>query len=91
MRINGTTIVALVLGLGIGWWAATSPASPVNPEPVPGRPVVSALVRLTRTAARLGLWFALAAEPPPEVRDERIVQHVYDAEGHQVVDHAEGW
>lgn len=91
MLIDRKTVIALVVGLGIGWWAATSPASPVNPEPVPGRPVLSAFVRLTKTAARLGLWFALAAERPPEQPRQQLVQHTFDADGHPVVDHGEGW
>lgn len=91
MTIQRSTVVALVVGMAVGYWAATSPASPVHPYPVPGRPVLSAFVRLTKAAARLGLWFALAAEPQPEAPDTRIVQRVYDDEGHPVVDHSEGW
>ena len=83
-------LVAIVLVcLAAGWWLGSSPASPINPQPQ--RPVLNALARLTRTAARLGLWMAFAAEPAPEQRDPRIVQHSYDAEGHRVVDHGEGW
>jgi alkanesulfonate monooxygenase SsuD/methylene tetrahydromethanopterin reductase-like flavin-dependent oxidoreductase (luciferase family) len=65
----------------------------VKPEPVPGRPVVSAFVRLARTAARIGLWVALAAEPPPAADDRQQIVRAprVDADGHRVVDHAEGW
>lgn len=82
-------IAAVLVALAAGWWLGSSPASPINPQPQ--RPVLHALARLTRTAARLGLWMAFAAEAPPEQRDPRIVQHAYDAEGHRVVDHGEGW
>ena len=91
MVIHRSTVVALVLGLLIGYWSATSPRSPIHPDPVPGRPIVSAFVRLTKVAARLGLWFALAAEPAPQAREPQLARSLYDAEGHPVVDHAEGW
>lgn len=91
MLIDRRAIVALVLGLLIGYWSATSPRSPIHPDPVPGRPIVSAFVRLTKVAARLGLWFALAAEPAPQAREPQLARSLYDAEGHPVVDHAEGW
>lgn len=82
-------IAVVLVALAAGWWLGSSPASPIAPQPQ--RPVLHALARLTRTAARLGLWMAFAAEAPPEQRDPRIVQHSYDAEGHRVVDHGEGW
>lgn len=93
MTIDRKTIVILVLATVLGWWLGSSPASPVNPHPVPDRPVLSALARLTRTAARLGLWFALAGEQPPEPVDrQQLVQSPrVDANGHRVIDHAEGW
>ena len=89
MLIDRKLIAAVFLALAVGWWLGSSPSSPINPTPQ--RPVLNALARLTRTAARLGLWMAFAAEPAPEQRDPRIVQHSYDAEGHRVVDHGEGW
>ena len=91
MKIERSTVVALVLGLLIGYWSATSPRSPIHPDPVPGRPIVSAFIRLTKVAARLGLWFALAAKPAPQAREPQLARSLYDAEGHPVVDHAEGW
>lgn len=89
MHIDRRLIAAVLVAIAAGWWLGSSPASPINPQPQ--RPVIHALARLTRTAARLGLWMAFAAEAPPEQRDPRIVQHSYDAEGHRVVDHGEGW
>lgn len=89
MLIDRRLIAVVLVALAAGWWLGSSPASPINPQPQ--RPVLHALARLTRTAARLGLWMAFAAEPPPEQRDPRIVQNTYDAEGHRVVDHGEGW
>lgn len=89
-------VVVIVLALALGWWLGSSPASPVNPHPVPDRPVLSALARITRTAARLGLWFALAGEPAPEPdpagnRQGIVHARLVDAEGHPVIDHREGW
>lgn len=91
MTLDRRTVWIVVVALVLGWWLGSSPASPVNPHPVPDRPILTALARLTRTAARLGLWLAVAAEPPPATGQERLVQHVYDADGHPIVDHGEGW
>ena len=89
MLIDRKLVAVVLVALAAGWWLGSSPSSPINPTPQ--RLVLNALARLTRTAARLGLWMAFAAEPAPEQRDPRIVQHSYDAEGHRVVDHGEGW
>ena len=89
MLIDRKLVAVVIVAIAAGWWLGSSPASPINPQPQ--RPVLNALARITRTAARLGLWMAFAAEAPPEQRDPRIVQHTYDAAGHRVVDHGEGW
>jgi alkanesulfonate monooxygenase SsuD/methylene tetrahydromethanopterin reductase-like flavin-dependent oxidoreductase (luciferase family) len=87
------TVVSIVAAIVVGWWLGSSPASPVNPHPVQDRPVLRAIGKLTRTAARLGLWFALAAEPPPHVEDRQQLVRAprVDDEGHRVIDHGEGW
>ena len=86
-------LVAIVLvALAAGWWLGSSPASPINPQPQ--RPVLNALARLTRTAARLGLWMAFAAEPAPQSSQnpQQLVRGpAVDAEGHRLVNHGEGW
>lgn len=106
MRIDRQTLIALVVALSLGWWFGHSPASPVGPPATPDRPVLKAFARLTRTAARLGLWFALAGESGPDCPqsprrpqsaqgDERQMVRsrapVIGADGLQEIDHAEGW
>ena len=93
MKIDRPVLVALVLAVVFGWWLGHSPASPVGPPAPPDRPVLTAFARLTRTAARLGLWFALAGEQPPapEDRQQLVRAPRVDADGHRVIDHAEGW
>ena len=88
-KLVGIVLVALVLG----WWLGSSNHSPLNPHPVPDRPVLTALARVARLAARLGLWVALAAEKPPEPEEQpQIVKAPpVDSEGHRVVNHGEGW
>ena len=89
MQVDRKTLWVIVLSVAFGWWLGSSPASPVNPDPRPSRPVLHAIARLTRELARLGLWVALAADPPPPppVAQFRRV----DADGHPAIDHAEGW
>lgn len=90
MTIDRRTIRIALVCLALGWWLGSSPSSPVNPHPQPERPILSAVVRLARLAARLGLMVAVAADPPQDSR--QAVRSVRtDAEGHPVVDHAEGW
>ena len=86
-------VAALVVAVAAGFWLGSSPSSPVNPNPP--RPVLTALARAVRTAARLGLWIAVAGEKPPAAQTEDRQQLVraprVDAEGHPVIDHREGW
>ena len=90
MLIDRRTIAIVLVCLAAGWWLGSSPASPINPQPK--RPVLNALARLTRTAARLGLWMAFAAEAPPHQEPQQIVRSpAVDAEGHRIVNHGEGW
>jgi len=91
MLIDRKTVSVVLVALAVGWWLGSSPASPINPTPQ--RPVLQAVGRLARIAARLGLWAALAAEPSPPQADSRQLVHApaVDAEGHRVVDHGEGW
>jgi hypothetical protein len=35
-----------------------------------------------------GFWFMLVAEPAPEQKDGRMVQHIIGDDGHPVIDHA---
>lgn len=91
MTLDRRTLWIVAVCLALGWWLGSSPASPVNPHPVPDRPILTAVVRLARIAARLGLWAALAAEPAPATPERQLARSTFDADGHPVVDHAEGW
>jgi len=91
MLIDRRTVAIVLVALAVGWWLGSSPSSPINPTPQ--RPVLAAVGRLARVAARLGLWAALATEPAPPQADSRQLVHApaVDADGHRVVDHGEGW
>ena len=90
MLIDRRTIATVAICLALGWWLGSSPSSPINPTPQ--RPVLQAVGRLARIAARLGLWMAMAAEPAPQADDRQLVHApAVDADGHRVVDHGEGW
>jgi hypothetical protein len=91
MLIDRKLIATVLVCLAAGWWLGSSPASPINPTPQ--RPVLQAVGRLARIAARLGLWAAMAAETAPPQADGRQLVHApaVDADGHRVVDHGEGW
>jgi hypothetical protein len=90
MLIDRRTIAIVLVCLAAGWWLGSSPASPINPTPQ--RPVLAAVGRLARVAARLGLWMAMAAEPPPQADGRQLVRSpAVDADGHRVINHAEGW
>jgi hypothetical protein len=90
MLIDRKLVAIVIVALAVGWWLGSSPASPINPTPQ--RPVLQAVGRLARVAARLGLWAALAAESPPQADGRQLVHApAVDADGHRVVDHGEGW
>jgi len=91
MIVDRKLVSVVLVALALGWWLGSSPASPINPTPQ--RPVLQAVGRLARIAARLGLWMAMAAEAPPTQADGRQLVHApaVDADGHRVVDHGEGW
>ena len=92
MLIDRRLIAIVLVCLAVGWWLGSSPSSPINPTPQ--RPVLHALAKLTRTAARLGLWMAFAAEPAPQSSQnpQQLVRGpAVDSEGHRVINHAEGW
>ena len=90
MLIDRKLVSIVLVCLAIGWWLGSSPSSPINPTPQ--RPVLQAVGRLARIAARLGLWMAMAAEQPPQADGRQLVHApAVDAEGHRVVDHGEGW
>ena len=89
MLIDRKIIATVLVALAAGWWLGSSPASPINPTPQ--RPVIHAIGRAARIAARLGLWMAMAAEAPP-VEPQQIVRGPsVDADGHRVLNHGEGW
>lgn len=76
-------VIAGILGIALGWFAATSPLSPV--KPAPERPVLRFLSRV----AKLGLWALMVAEPPPA--QHHLVHARVDEHGNKVLNHAEGW
>lgn len=79
--------VAVVL-VACTWWAATSPQSPIRPEPPqPDRPVLKFLGKVVRVAAKIGLAALWFAEPQPTDADEvRLVHAHVGIDGHQVLD-----
>lgn len=80
-------VYAFVAGLAFAWWmnSGESPLpTPFNPSPSNDRPVL----RLIAKAAKTALWFMLIAEPSPEQKDARMVQHIIGDDGHPVIDHA---
>ena len=90
MILDRKLVAIVAVCLAIGWWLGSSPRSPINPTPQ--RPVLAAVGRLARIAARLGLWMAMAAEPAPQLERQQIVRSPpVDAAGNRVVDHGEGW
>lgn len=77
-------VLAGIAGIALGWFAATSPVSPV--KPAPERPVLRFLARV----AKLGLWAMAFADPPPTAT-HRVVHARVDEHGQRVLHHGEGW
>ena len=86
MKVSDRNIViAGLVCLAIGWWLASSPSSPIKPEVEPRRPVLRFVARVAKTF----LWVMMVAERPPQ--EGNIVHARIDAEGHQVLNHGQGW
>ena len=80
--------IAGLVCLAVGWWLASSPASPVRPEPPqPERPVL----RFIAKVAKGFLWAMAFAEPQPEELPTHLVHARVDADGHEVLNHGQGW
>lgn len=89
----------IVVSAAAGWWLGSAPSSPLNPDPK--RPLVAAVAKLARSAARIGLWLTVYGNPAPtqhpkedqsanEIR--RLVQaHRVDDTGNRILDNSEGW
>jgi|GEM_PF-886272 len=77
-------VIAGILGLALGWFAATSPISPV--KPAPERPVLRFLAKV----AKIGLWVVAFADPPP-TQAHHVVHARVDEHGNKVLHHGEGW
>ena len=83
-------VTAVVVALAVGYWLASSSASPI-PSPGPNnRPVM----RWIASAARSLLWFTLLAESPPE--DPQPDHHVARVaaigdDGYQIIHNGRGW
>lgn len=78
-------VLAAVAGCALGWFAATSPASPIKPH-TREYPILHFIARV----AKVGLWVMWAAEPPPQQR-AYIVHARVDEDGNRIVNHGEGW
>ena len=89
MKVSDRNIVlAGLVMLAVGWWLASSPSSPIRPEPLrPDRPVLRFVARVAKTF----LWVMMVAERPPQDDTVQIVHARIDADGNQVLNHGQGW
>ena len=78
---------AAVLLVGLTWWLATAPESPIRPKPPkPDRPVLRFLGKLAIVAAKFGLGALVFLEPPPPDADEVQLSHAaLGSDGHQML------
>jgi hypothetical protein len=76
--------VAAVVLVGVTWWFATAPESPIRPEPPrPDRPVLKFFAKVAKFAARIGLTALVFMEPAPADADETQMAHaVLGIDGH---------
>lgn len=87
MKLDRSTLVALVLAVAAGYWLASSPSSPV-PSP---RPTDRPIMRWIARAAKNALWLMLVAEPAPPEQSHLVHAPHVGEDGYPVVDHGRGW
>lgn len=90
MKLNDTQkklAAGAVLLVGLTWWLATAPESPVRPKPQrPDRPVLRFLARVAAVAAKWGLTALVFMEPAPPDADEVQISHAaLGLDGHQML------
>ncbi|NBU34570.1 hypothetical protein EB118_18300 [bacterium] len=76
--------VAAIVLVGLTWWFATAPESPIRPEPPrPDRPVLRFFAKVAKVVARFGLTALVFMEPAPSDPDESHLAHaVLGIDGH---------
>jgi hypothetical protein len=85
-ELDKKLVVAVVLAVAVTWCAATSDYSPIKPKA--DRPVL----RLVQRLARVGLWFAMLAEPAPQDTGGMVYHsQAYDEHGQRILDSGKGW
>ena len=80
---NRPIIIALVVGLVVGWFVFAGSAD--TPSRKDDRPFLKWVAR----AAKNLLWIALVAEDPPE--EIQPVKAEVGEDGYVMVDHGRGW
>lgn len=90
MKLDKNVALAAVVAFGLAWFVATNTTDSIVPNPFvpqrPDRPVLKFIAKVAKTF----LWVAVFAEPRPAVptyRDHAAI----GPDGHQVLNHGEGW
>lgn len=89
MKIDKRMVLVAVAAFALAFFIAKSPdgiPNPFAPEK-PERPFLKFVIR----AARTFLWVAMFAEPKPEVPANHVVQAKIGPDGHEYLNHAEGF
>lgn len=90
MKLDRKVVVAAAAAFALAWFIARSDGGIPNPfvPEAAGRPVLKFIAKLAKTF----LWVAVVAEPRPDVsHHHHYVQSVVGPDGHELLDHAEGF
>lgn len=90
MKIDRNTLLVLAVGMAVGWYVFSAPAKPGPVVPDNGRPVLSFLAKVARTA----LWVMIFADGPPPAEHDARMAHDHDQvgrDGFATINHGRGW
>lgn len=90
MKLDKRTVLMIAAALAVGFFVARNDGDSVIPNPFapqkPDRPVLKFIARVAKTF----LWVAMFAEEKPPMPDYRDHAGI-GPDGHQVLNHGEGW
>jgi len=91
MKFDKRLVLVALAALAVGFFVAQNQRDSIIPNPFvpakPDRPVLRFIAKVAKTV----LWVAVFAEPKPPMQPDYRDHAAIGPDGHQVLNHGEGW